>query len=168
MRQRIDDAVPLGVSPDVEGEGCGLEAAQVLGFLGEFCIERSLPIAIEKGNRMSSDSILLLHNPRCSKSRAAKAILEESGLAFEERLYLENPLSRVELDALHAQLGRPVVEWTRRGEKTFKEAGLAVDSGDGALLDAMAEAPILMERPIAIRGEKAVVGRPPEDIESLF
>ncbi len=117
---------------------------------------------------MSSDSIVLLHNPRCSKSRAAKAILEESGLEFEERLYLESPLSRKELGALHAKLGRPVIEWTRKGEKAFKEAGLSKDAGDAALLDAMAETPILMERPIAIRGDKAVVGRPPEDIESLF
>ncbi len=117
---------------------------------------------------MSSDPIVLLHNPRCSKSRAAKAILEESGVNFEERLYLENPLSRKELAELHAKLDRPVIEWARKGEQAFKDAGLSKDDADGKLLDAMAAAPILMERPIAIRGDRAVVGRPPEDIERLL
>ncbi len=117
---------------------------------------------------MSSDPIVLLHNPRCSKSRAAKVILEESGAEYEERLYLEKPLSRNELAALRTKLGRPVIEWTRKGEKAFKEAGLSPDDAEVKLLDAMAAAPTLMERPIAIRGDRAVVGRPPEDIERLL
>ena len=110
---------------------------------------------------------VLLHNPRCSKSRAAKALLEERGVAFTLRLYLEEPLSRAELEALRRKLGRPAREWVRRGEPAFAAAGLSDESDDGALLDAVAQHPELLERPILVRGEKAVVGRPPERVLEL-
>jgi len=114
------------------------------------------------------DGLVLLHNPRCSKSRQAKALLEERGAAFEERRYLEAPLSRDELADLAARLGRPVGEWIRRKEAAFAEAGLDAGSGDAALLDAIAEHPILLERPILVRGERARVGRPPEGLLALL
>ena len=114
------------------------------------------------------DTPLLLHNPRCSKSRAALALLEERGVAFETRLYLEDPLSRDELEDLQARLGRPVGEWTRTGESAFAEAGLEKGAAADALLDAMAARPILMERPILVRGPAARVGRPPDDILELL
>lgn len=116
----------------------------------------------------SDDATLLLHNPRCSKSRAAKALLEENGVAFEERLYLEDPLSQEELDELAARLDRPVAEWVRKGEAAFAAAGLASDSDDASLLRAMATHPILIERPILVRGSRAVVGRPPENVLELL
>ncbi len=116
----------------------------------------------------SDDTMVLLHNPRCSKSRATKALLEERGARFEERLYLEAPLDRGELDDLGARLGKPVREWLRGKEDAYAEAGLDADSSDDAVLDAMAEHPILMERPILIRGPKAVIGRPPEDVLALL
>jgi arsenate reductase len=115
----------------------------------------------------ADDSVLLLHNPRCSKSRAAKALLEERGTAFTLRLYLDEPLSRAELEELARRLGRPAREWVRRGEAAFREAGLA-DADDAKLLEAIAAHPILLERPILVRGERAVVGRPPEDILQLL
>ncbi len=113
------------------------------------------------------DTLLLLHNPRCSKSRAARALLEERGVPFLERRYLEETLCRAELAELRERLGRPVRDWVRRGEAAFREAGLDDGSGEDALLDAMAAHPILVERPIAIRGKRAVVGRPPENVLDL-
>jgi arsenate reductase (glutaredoxin) len=114
------------------------------------------------------DRLVLLHNPRCSKSRAARALLEERGAHFEERRYLEQPLDRAELEDLRARLGRPPGEWVRRGEADFREAGLDASASDAALLDAMARRPILIERPILVRGRRAVVGRPPESLLELL
>ena len=113
-------------------------------------------------------TLLLIHNPRCSKSRAAKALLEERGARFEVRLYLEQPLSRNELTELRRRLGRPAREWVRRGEPAFVAAGLDSESDDGALLDAVAQHPELLERPILVRGDRAVVGRPTEKVLELL
>jgi len=117
---------------------------------------------------LSRDELTLLHNPRCSKSREAKALLEARGVAFVERRYLEAPLSRAELADLSARLGRPAREWVRRKEVAFAEAGLAAGAGDEAILDAIAAHPILLERPILVRGARARVGRPPEAILALL
>jgi arsenate reductase len=114
------------------------------------------------------DRPLLLHNPRCSKSRAARALLEERGIAFDERRYLEEPLSREELTELRQRLDRPVAEWIRCGEEAFAEAGLEACLDEKALLDAIATHPILLERPILVRGARARVGRPPERILEIL
>lgn len=111
---------------------------------------------------------MLLHEPRCSKSRAAKALLDARGVAYEERRYVERPLGRDELDRLRAALDRPAREWVRRGEDAWRECGLDVGAEDDVLLDAMALHPILIERPILWRGSRAVVGRPPEAILVLL
>jgi arsenate reductase len=110
----------------------------------------------------------LLHNPKCTKSRAAKALLEEREVAYEERRYLERPLSRAELAELRKRLDRPAREWVRTGEDAFKAAGLSKDAADEAILAAMAKYPILIERPILILETKAAVGRPTENIQSLL
>ena len=112
--------------------------------------------------------LVLLHNPRCSKSRAAHALLEERGVRFRARLYLDEPLSRSELDELGARLGKPATQWVRAQERAFREAGLDGEADDDAIKDAMAEAPVLIERPILVAGSRAVVGRPPESILSLL
>lgn len=112
-------------------------------------------------------TLLLIHNPRCSKSRKALALLEERGAPFELRLYLDDPLSREELAELRRRLGRPAGEWVRRGEPAFAAAGLGSDSNDAAVLDAIAKHPELLERPILVRGDRAVVGRPPEQVLEL-
>jgi len=116
----------------------------------------------------SDDDLLLLHNPRCSKSRATRALLEEKGARFRVRPYLDEPLDRAELEDLAARLGKPIREWVRRKEAAFGEAGLSADASESALLDAVARHPILMERPILVRGKRAAIGRPPEDVLSLL
>jgi len=110
----------------------------------------------------------LLHNPRCSKSRATQALLEEAGVAFEVREYLKDPLSETELRTLQTQLGRPPREWVRTGQDEYRAAGLDANSPEEALLAAMAAHPILMERPIVIHGDAARVGRPPHQVLELF
>lgn len=112
--------------------------------------------------------IVLLHNPRCSKSRAAKALLEERGVPFAERRYLDDPLSIDELRDLARRLGRPAAEWVRRGEEAYGAAHLDAGSGESAILDAMAAHPVLIERPILVRGARAVLGRPPERVLELL
>ena len=114
------------------------------------------------------DELLLLHNPRCSKSRATYSLLEERGVGFEVREYLEDPLTREELVDLAGRLGKPLSEWIRKREEPFVEAGLDPDSDPEALLRVVAEHPVCMERPILIRGSKARVGRPPEDVLALL
>jgi len=116
----------------------------------------------------SDDDMVFLHNPRCSKSRAVKALLEEKGATVRERLYLEEPLTRDELADLAGRLGKPAAEFVRSGESAFSEAGLTKESSAEAILDAMASHPILLERPILVRGDKAKVGRPPEGVLELL
>lgn len=116
----------------------------------------------------SRDALLLLHNPKCSKSRQTLALLEERGVEFETRRYLEAPLDAGELEELGRRLGRTPIEFTRTKQAEFAEAGLSKDSNAADIVAAMAAAPILMERPVLVRGERAVIGRPPEDVLSLL
>ena len=116
----------------------------------------------------SDDEILLLHNPNCSKSRATLGLLEERGVTFETRHYLENPLGREELADLGQRLGRPALEFTRKGQSEFVDAGLDTSSSADEIFTAMVASPILLERPILIRGTRAAIGRPPEDVLQLL
>lgn len=102
------------------------------------------------------------HNPRCSKSRKALAFLQDKGHDLMVRLYLNDPPSAHELNALHDMLDRPVIEFTRTHEALFRDLNLSKNSSDAELLAAMAEHPDLIERPIIIANRQARVGRPPE------
>lgn len=106
----------------------------------------------------------LIHNPRCSKSRQAKQLLEEKGIAFEVREYLTDELTEKELTSILKKLGKSPQEILRKGEAIFKEEFKGKDLSDQEWIKAMVENPKLIERPILINGEKAVVGRPPEDV----
>ncbi|GAA4543448.1 arsenate reductase (glutaredoxin) [Pseudonocardia xishanensis] len=112
--------------------------------------------------------VTLWHNPRCTKSRQALALLEEEGVDTEVVRYLDTPPDRAGLEAVLAKLGvedpRAIV---RKGEKVYRELGLA-DADRDALLDAMVAHPILIERPIVIKGDRAVVGRPTEAVLELL
>jgi arsenate reductase len=116
----------------------------------------------------SDDEVVLLYNPRCSKSRATKSLLEEQGIPFTERRYLEEPLSVDELKELGQRLERPAREWVRMGERAFAAAGLDGSTAEHVLFEAVAADPMLMERPIVIRGARAKVGRPPNGVLELF
>ncbi len=116
----------------------------------------------------SDHTLVLLHNRRCSKSRRALELLEERGARVETREYLAQPLSVEELQSLATRLGRPISEWIRKQEAVLAELGCSAASPEPELLAAVAANPILMERPILVRGARAVVGRPPEDVLELL
>ena len=107
------------------------------------------------------------HNPRCSKSRQALALLEERGISPAVRLYLDDAPSTEVAEVLR-QLGVKPWELLRRGEKVFKELGLDKDTADEALVEAMSANPILIERPIVVHDGGAALGRPPENVLELF
>ncbi|MED5263078.1 MAG: arsenate reductase (glutaredoxin) [Myxococcota bacterium] len=116
----------------------------------------------------SPEAITLFHNPRCSKSRATKVLLEERGVAFEVREYLQDPLSSEELREMEECLGRPISEWVRTGEDAYAQAGLSEAAGSAELIQLVVEHPICMERPIVVKGDAAAVGRPPEAVLSIL
>ncbi len=112
-------------------------------------------------------AFLLLHNPRCSKSRAALALLQERGVEHNVRLYLDQPLSLDELRLLRKKLGREPAAWMRWGEEEAK--GLDKEAPEQELMRAIAAHPKLMERPILVAEDSAAVGRPgPEALLPLL
>ncbi len=114
------------------------------------------------------ETLIIYHNPRCSKSRAALALLEERKVPLRIVEYLKEPPTRAALATLRRQLALGPSEWIRKGESEYKAAGLDAKSPEDKLLDAMAKHPILIERPIVVRGDRAVVGRPPERVLELL
>lgn len=113
--------------------------------------------------------ITIWHNPRCSKSRQTLALIEEAGADIDIRKYLEDAPTEAEIKAVRVALGTPpLIEMMRSGDKAFKDLGLGKDSSDAVLLSAMAAQPALIERPIVIKGNQAVIGRPPEKVKTLL
>ena len=117
---------------------------------------------------MSDDGVTVWFNPACSKCRTVQGILAERGVDADYVRYLEQAPSRTDIEAVLARLGtddpRAIM---RTGEAAYKELDLAGADRD-TLLDAMVTHPILIERPIVIRGDRAVVGRPPENVLDLL
>ena len=111
---------------------------------------------------------IIWHNPRCSKSRQTLALLQEHGIEPEVRLYLEVPPSSEELAEVIAKLGIDPWALLRRGESVFKELRLSKDSDIKKIIEVMCQHPILIERPIVIRGDDAALGRPPETVLTLL
>jgi len=117
--------------------------------------------------------ITIYHNPRCSKSRGACELINQTCNTANEPIevieYLKTPPTVEQLKALRAMLGCPVREMVRTGETEYKELGLdAVDVTDDQLYEAITTHPILLQRPIVVRNGRAVIGRPPENVEALF
>ena len=110
----------------------------------------------------------IYHNPRCSKSRNTLALLEARGIQPRIVLYLETPPSAGQIRALLAKLGMNAAQLVRRGEDEYRARGLGRDSTAAELVAAMAACPRLIERPIVVRGERAVLGRPPEKVLELL
>lgn len=110
----------------------------------------------------------IYHNPRCSKSRQTLAILVERGQQPNIIEYLKEVPSKEELKQLLGKLGLAPQDILRKGEVVFKEKYKGKQLSDDQWLDAMVEYPKLIERPIVVNGDKAVLGRPPENVLTLF
>lgn len=117
---------------------------------------------------MAKTSVRIYHNPRCSKSREALALLKERGIEPEVVLYLHTELSEAELKELVKKLGVPPHAVLRTKEDAYAEAKLNEKSSLEQVVKAIRKAPILLERPIVVKGNKAVIGRPPEKILEIL
>ncbi|MCD9007531.1 arsenate reductase (glutaredoxin) [Luteimonas sp. XNQY3] len=116
-----------------------------------------------------TDTWTLLHNPRCSKSRAALELLQAHGIEADVVRYLDTPLDADALRTLLRRLDIAPRGLLRTGEDAYREFGLADEAlDDEALIAAMAAHPKLIERPILVRGEHAVIGRPTERLLELL
>lgn len=114
-------------------------------------------------------SYIIYHNPRCSKSRQGLKILEQAGMDHAIHLYLDDPLSPDDIREILLILGLDDPrELMRKGEAIYKELDLKHVDDETALITAMAAHPKLIERPIVIKEDKGVIGRPPETIKTLF
>ncbi|MFJ3118581.1 arsenate reductase (glutaredoxin) [Pseudomonas protegens] len=113
--------------------------------------------------------LTLYHNPRCSKSRGALELLEQRGQAPTVVRYLETPLDAAQLRSLLAKLGLSARQLLRTGEDEYKTLNLADPSlSEEQLVAAIAQHPKLMERPILEAGDKAIIGRPPENVLEIL
>lgn len=112
--------------------------------------------------------IKIYHNPRCGKSREGLTIIENSGQEFEIVRYLENVPSKEELKSILKMLDIKPIDLVRQKEKIWIENFKSKNLSDEAIIDAMIENPILIERPIVINGTKATIGRPPQNIEQIL
>lgn len=114
-------------------------------------------------------TVRILHNPRCSKSRATLALLQEKGIDPEVILYLETPPDTKQLAEITHQLGITPRDLLRKGEAEYEQLGLANDElNDQYILQAMHDHPRLIERPIVINKGKAALGRPPEAVLAIL
>ena len=112
--------------------------------------------------------ITIWHNPRCSKSRQALALLEARGEEVEVRRYLDDPPDAAALRETLATLGLPAIALVRTGETAWKESGLSKDSPEAEIIAAMAAHPILIERPVVFANGRAVIARPPERVAEIL
>ena len=113
--------------------------------------------------------VTIYHNPRCSKSRQTLALLQERGIEPEIVEYLKTPPSRARLKTLLGMLGLEPRKLMRRKEAPYQDLGLDDETlNTDALIAAMVENPILIERPIVVCGERAAIGRPPEAVLDIL
>lgn len=113
--------------------------------------------------------VQILHNPRCSKSRATLQLLKDNGIDPEIIHYLETPPDAEQLASILGKLNLEPRELMRRGQAEYKELELEDTSlSDDQLIAAMLSAPILIERPIVLANDKAAIGRPPESVLKIL
>ncbi|MBZ9786058.1 arsenate reductase (glutaredoxin) [Psychroflexus sp. CAK57W] len=112
--------------------------------------------------------IKLYHNPRCKKSREGLAILEASGKDFEIIKYLEDIPSKSDIESILDKLKISPIDLVRTQEKIWKENFKGKTLSDSDLINALHEYPKLIERPIVVNENKAVIGRPPENIKGIL
>ncbi|MDN3653027.1 arsenate reductase (glutaredoxin) [Thalassotalea ponticola] len=114
-------------------------------------------------------ALTIYHNPRCSKSRQTLQLINDAGKDVTIVEYLKTPLNKAQLAQLQQLLGVELRQMMRVKEAEYKEQGLQ-NASDEELLQAMVDTPKLMERPIVVNGEstQAIIGRPPENVQTLF
>jgi arsenate reductase len=110
----------------------------------------------------------IYHNPRCTKSRATLELLRQRGIEPAIVLYLETPPIAEELRAIVAKLGIEPEQLVRKVEDVYKSKYAGKALSDAQWIKAMVDDPVLIERPIVVHGDRAVIGRPPENVESLL
>lgn len=113
-------------------------------------------------------NIQIWHNPKCSKSRNAMTLLEEKGINADVVKYLESTPTKEQLTEVLKKLNMSARELLRTGEDVYKELNLKDESDEEKLINIMVENPILIERPIIIKGDKALIARPIENLEELL
>ncbi|MBC8310767.1 MAG: arsenate reductase (glutaredoxin) [Candidatus Marinimicrobia bacterium] len=115
------------------------------------------------------DNYIIYHNPRCSKSRQTLAIMNERNLNIQIVEYLSKPPSGETIKNISKKLNMSPMDFIRKKEIEFKELGLKSYNGtDSELCEIMSKTPKLIERPIVVKGDKAIIGRPPENVQDLF
>lgn len=112
--------------------------------------------------------IVLYHNPRCSKSREALEIIKNSGKEFSIREYLKDPLSEDELSGLLKKLQLSPLQLIRKNERIWKDEFKSLNLTDRGLIGMMSKHPELIERPVVENNHRAVVGRPPSNIDLIL
>lgn len=112
--------------------------------------------------------VRVYHNPRCTKSRNSLTYLDEKGVSYDVKLYFEDPLSHQELKSLISKLAISATDLLRKNEAIYKEEFKGRELTDDQWIEAMISHPKLMERPIIVKGNKAVIARPTEKIEELI
>ncbi len=117
---------------------------------------------------MSDKPVVIYHNARCSKSRSACELVAAEGINAEVIDYLKTPPGRDELRSLLRKLGMKPEQLVRQGEEVFKGHYAGKTLSDEQWLDALVAYPILIERPIVVRGDRAVIGRPSEKVRELL
>ena len=121
-----------------------------------------------KGLRFMAN-VTIYHNPRCSKSRQTLQLLQDQGIEPKIIEYLDDPPDAKTLEKLLDMLGIDPIDLIRKKEQPFKDLGLAKKKDDRqALITAMVKHPILIERPIVVKGSKARLGRPPEQVLDIL
>ena len=110
----------------------------------------------------------IYHNPRCSKSREALSLLKENGIEPNVVEYLKDAPSEQELKMLVMKLGIPARDLVRRNEALYKEKYKGLDLNEHEWIRVMHENPQLIERPVVVKGHKAVIGRPTKDVQDLI
>ena len=115
-----------------------------------------------------NSAITIYHNPRCGKSRSALALLEEKGVQPHIIEYLKTPPTKEELRSILKKLGMKPEQIVRKGEDVYKDKFSGKQTTDEQWLEALTRNPILIERPIVVKGDRAVIGRPPENVLTLI
>ena len=116
-----------------------------------------------------ADKITVYQKPTCTKCRQTLGILKDRGVEFESVNYYETPLNAAELRSLVKKLGISPRELLRKGEQVYRDLKLGQrEVSDDELIKLMVENPDLIQRPIVVRGKKAVLARPPENVEELI